>query len=326
VFSLAAFGHTMCWSTRHAQQNLVVICLGVAGTACGDTAGSSFDLDASNGRDQGSKEAGPTTAHYDGVVLATVTQSEKKNSYGVYADFVPRPRPIWVAGASQAAGAAGPCSCASGLGDPCGSGGPPDAGRVTVESTGGATLAALTPASETQSGSSFTGSFFGTPDLGVSEWSKYPGSYDSVGSLSWTPGESLRVAATGDQIHSFSGSLKTGALLAGVSPAMGAAPVTVERSRDLEVSWTPVGSGNDEVVLVLEQITGGSVTICTCSTVDSSGHVGVESKLLTQFQTEQQALSSTILLGRTTTTSVSGDNATIALVSENLVTGKVVFE
>jgi hypothetical protein len=108
-------------------------------------------------------------------------------------------------------------------------------------------------------------------------------------------------------------------MLAGVTPAIGGAPVLVPRSRDFEVTWTPAGAGPDQVILMLD-LSSGAFS-CSCTAPDSAGKVTLRSSLLSQPGSSPS--SGTIRLARTTTSTVPVDNATIDLVGEVAVSGAV---
>jgi hypothetical protein len=292
-------------------------CGGVATSADGETGDSGRTMSHGDGGknvDCGKMSSGEADsgAPYTGIVLATVTQTETKNTYGVFADFT-QGTPRATGGASQS------CVCQEGIVLPVM---PPDAGTLTIESASGAVLTTLTPANE----NSASGSYSGTWDLGANAWAYSPGNYDTVVSPAWTPGEALEVCATGDQVPAFSGSLHTGALLSGITPSIGAASVTVQRSQGFKVSWAPGPRSDDTVLLTLQQITSSTIATCTCTAPDSAGSVSIDSKrLLSQYVATKQ-LSGTIWLARTTVTTVSSGNASIELIGEVMVTGPATFE
>jgi hypothetical protein len=168
-----------------------------------------------------------------------------------------------------------------------------------------------------------TTTYQGTWDLGM-PWFDYPGIYPAADGAEWNPGDALRVSATGGQVAPFSGTLQTGALLAGVSPAIGSTPLVIDRAADLEVSWTPEGRSHEDVFLLLQQFTQGGATTCTCLVPDSAASVTMSATLLGPFGTEQ--LSGRIRLERLIVSTALCDNAAIDLASEVVQTGDVTFQ
>lgn len=154
---------------------------------------------------------------YQGRVLALSSVSYTDGVKDVFYD---------VQDSFQAAALAAPgegpsqgCSCARGFGKPVVVSGevgppqppPPTAGVLSVTTGAGTSLATL------------------TPQQGEAYWTH----------ATWSPGIDLSVTADGDTVDGFAGLLRTAALPVGVTPALGASPVRVDRTRDFELSWTP---------------------------------------------------------------------------------------
>jgi hypothetical protein len=167
---------------------------------------------------------------------------------------------------------------------------PPSAGTLTLLS-GPAEIAMLAPAST--------------------------GFYDSTGSQAWQQGEGLTIVASGADVHAFCGVIPTGHPLAGIDPPIGDEAVAISRSEDLHVTWTPQSADESNVTLIVGT-NGDDVVECRCFASDASGGVVMPHSVLAQLGTASKG---TITLERTTTTSASSDNATIALVGDLMVSG-----
>jgi hypothetical protein len=290
---------------------------GTSGIGAPDDAGGGGA--AGNGGAAGSGGAGgsrsPSDLVYGGIVVATITQRDGATpTYQVYADFARR---------SLLGRAHGSCVCQQGLAlpDPTS---PPDAGALTLRTAGGTAIASLAPSVATESGGMTSSSYYGDWNLGDSPWLNVPGSYPSTKSRAWNPGEDILVDAAGATVHAFSGTLRTGGLLSGVVPSIGGAPLLVDRSQRLEVTWTPDRASGEDVLLVLEQLTDDGVLSCTCEAPDSTGTLSVDPTMLSRFATTE--LSGTVRLARTLHSSATTDNASIDLVGEVIVDGSLTFE
>ena len=109
-----------------------------------------------------------------------------------------------------------------------------------------------------------TSGYQGTSDLGPG-WYALPGLYDYTASGEWFAGDAIAVAGGGSDVLGFEGTLHTGAALAGVALPIGPDAVVIDRSQAFQVSWTPEGLANEQVLLTLRQITSDSVDACFCS-------------------------------------------------------------
>jgi hypothetical protein len=272
----------------------------------------------------GSSEVGEAVAMFNGVVVATLGQGATSTpTYAVLADFASGPN-------VDLSPAAAGCSCAQAavvVGLPPFSPGPGSAGPVTLSSTGGGSpLATLTPGSggggieasiRGNDGSWGLSSALESWDLGALP----AGSYADVPSLPWNPGDDLLVVAAGDAVHAFSGTLQVPALLSGVTPVLGEAPLVIDRTQDFSITWTPEWRANESMLLILRQWTQPA-TICYCTAPDAAATLTVGASLLSQFSTQQGQLS----LERLITSTASSDNATITLIGEVAETAGVVFQ
>jgi hypothetical protein len=248
---------------------------------------------------------GGSNATYAGVVIAAVTERGAMLTYDAVADFG-APGAFGIGACAGASNESGDCCCVPSEGLPAGS---PDAAIITIRSEGGAsTLTTLSPSATAK---------YGLSDLGGAT---PPGDYSSVDSQSWNPGDVLSVSATGDEVHPFSGTLQTGVLLSGVTPAIGPGPVIVDRGKDLEVAWTPEGGGSHATVLLeLDQ----APLSCYCTALDSAAKVTMSSTLVALFET---TVGGSIQLERLLTSKASCDNATIDLIGEVAQTADVTFQ
>jgi hypothetical protein len=253
--------------------------------------------------------------------MAKVDQDPTPNGAGfqTLADFAADPS-IQIACTSNMPGAEN-CCCENGIALPLPN--PPDAAVITVASVdSGRALALLTPGKPTVDGGVVSSTLQGTSDLGAA-WYPRAGVYPWTPSQPWNPGDVLRVSAPGATVDAFAGSLQTGALLSGVTPALdAAAPLVIDRSQDLTISWPPEGRPGETVLLTLRQIAPTAVRACFCTGPDD-GKLTVGASALGPFTTDQ--LEAGIQLERLITTTVTSDNAVIDLVGAVAVGGQVQF-
>jgi hypothetical protein len=259
----------------------------------------------------------PGDAVYYGVVLAKVTEDAITNSYAAYADFVTG-QPFGVGGCMDSWPQSGDCCCLRGIATPYPIQ-PPDAADMTFTGAGGGVLATLPGAPPSTNGSL---TLQGTSDLGPL-WYVSPGGYRWTDSLPWNAGDVLQVQAAGRDVAPFAGELRTGALLDGIRPALGGAPVVIDRGQDFSVAWTPDADRDATVLLTMRQIATNSVTACFCEAPDSAGSLTVATDLLGFYQTDQ--LSGDIQLERLVVTSVRGPNANVDLIGAAAVAGQMIF-
>jgi hypothetical protein len=271
-------------------------------------AGDAGTMDAVTRADLGTGTADSISeAMYSGVVLAMLTQNEATTSYLA--------RAIFTTGPSPAIGGCPHCCCAGadrGLPYPRK---PPDAGQITLAGAAGTPpLATLVP----EAFENGSGTFHGMSDLGWS-WFWPLSDYAPAASQPWRPGDALGVRATGNEVESFSGALKTGPLLAGVTPPMGPSPIVVDHSRAFEISWTPAGTGDATVLLSLPYDGG----VCYCDAPDSAGRLVVDANLTSPIPAEKNG---SIKLARLTISTVVGGNARIDLVGAVVRAGPLAVE
>jgi hypothetical protein len=225
---------------------------------------------------------------YAGVVLAMATDSESASGYVARAVFALGPRPT-IGGCSK-------CCCAPierGLPRPEK---PPDAGEITLTTVAG--VAKLVP-DPFEGGH---GSFHGTTDLG---WAWFPplSNYPPTDSQPWPAGSVLAVLAEGNEVGAFSGMLRAGASLEGVTPPFKDAKVVTPQAEPFTVSWTPEASSDATVMLRFPNDRG----VCYCDAPDSAGTLVVDGDLLTPIV-------GGISLTRFTISTLSSANASVDLV------------
>jgi hypothetical protein len=259
-----------------------------------------------SGKEGGSAEGGGIA--YYGVVSAAITASSLSNSYtadtyyGPVADYV-------VPGSSCAGTKAGSC-CYVAPPKPADAGAdaaapppPPTAGIVTINASADAgVLATMTPSAA--------------------------GTYTAVTnppttSLTWSPGDALGVVATGDQVDKFSGTLATGALLSGVSPALNGA-MSNNPGQNYTLSWTQDSTAGETVTLTISatKISTASEGTITCVVADSAQTVTVDSSLLGKFSDGDFA---SIVLTRDLTSTAKDTNATLYLIGSVSESGSGTF-
>lgn len=239
-------------------------------------------------------------ATYAGVVLAMASERDARPDYVAQAVFVSGPRPT-------IGGCPGCCCGSTQRGLPLPEK-PPDAGEITVLPGAGATALATLVPEVFEDGS---GILHGMLDLGWS-WAGPLSDYALATSQPWNAGETLQLRARGNEVQPFSGFLRTGAALDGVTPAIGPAPLVVDRSQPFEISWTPAGDGDAILLLGIPNADG----ICYCDAPDAAGQLVLETQRL-------RLVSGPISLARLTTTNVANGNASIDLVGAVVRTGTI---
>ena len=317
------------------------------GAVLDDRRGGTGNRDAASGSDgaqvrrdaaapEGAADAGGISYH--GVVLATFTQAAPATApdagpapdpYTAFAVFRKGPA-FSIEACWNETSSAGPCCCTPGiLWLPLTLGPPPDVATVVLTTQiGGRPLATLTHSIPIIGDGSVSFTLQGTWDLGF--WSLGPVStYPVVDSGPWSAGEVLQVVAGGDEVHRFSGALRTGPLLTGVTPLIGQVPLVLNRARDFVVTWKPEAgalpdaAAGPNVLLMIRQIRSDGGLTCYCSVPDGIGQVAVSTTLLGQFGTDQ--LEATVRLERLTISNASADNATISLIGEVARSSDVTF-
>lgn len=251
----------------------------------------------SGGNAQGGAVSGAT---YAGAVLALLTERDGTVTHSARAIFATGPRPT-IGGCPQ-------CCCGSterGLPLPIK---PPDASQISLLPADGSTALATLVPEVFEDG---RGTFHATTALGWS-WFAPLSDYAVVSSQPWNPGDTLTVLAQGNEVDAFSGLLRAGPALRGVTPAIGSSPVVIDHTQPFEISWTPEGDPDATVMLGIPNADG----ICYCDAPDSAGTLVVDSSLLS-------AVSGDISLARLTVSNVATSNASVDLVGSVVRTGSV---
>jgi hypothetical protein len=288
---------------------------------CGETQSNSGAAGAHSPSDAGSGEnaqgaAGPaggsggsaeggavSEAKYAGAVLALLTERDGAMTYVARAVFTAGPQPV-IGGCPQ-------CCCNStrrGLPLPEK---PPDASQITLLPAAGSTALATLVPDLFEDG---YGTFHGTSELGWS-WFAPLSDYPAEPSQPWNAGDTLQVVAQGNEVEAFSGTLRAGLALGGVTPPIGSSPIVASHTQPFEISWTPERQGDATVLLGIPNADG----ICYCDAPDSAGKLVVDSKLLS-------AVSGEISLARLTISNVTSGNASVDLVGGIVKKGAVEFQ
>jgi hypothetical protein len=137
--------------------------------------------------------------------------------------------------------------------------------------------------------------------------------------LTWAPGDSIAIAAVGDTVHAFSGTVTAAALFAAINPAFSFTATAVSRAADYVVTWT---SGTGNITLIASALKGTAsdgVIICTAT---DTGTMTLPTALLTKFTANDTG---SLSLSRTISSDASVDNATITLASSTSALGLVTY-
>ncbi len=266
-----------------------------AGAQSGAGGGGAGGLGGSSGE---TAAAGMSSeALYAGVVLAMVSDDNASSPYVTRADFTGRAHPV-LDGCPR-------CCCGQELHGLPAPGKPPDAGTITLLGADGSTLAALVPEAIDNGG-------YG---MGIAlgwSWFEPLSNYAPVTPQPWAFGDTLQVLAPGNEVEPFSGMLRTGLALAGVSPPIGSSPVIIDHTQPFEISWTPEGDADATMLLGLP--TGNS--LCYCDAPDSAGKLVVDASLLSPVSGE-------LSLTRLSISTVTSGNASVDLVGAVVQKGPV---
>jgi hypothetical protein len=134
----------------------------------------------------------------------------------------------------------------------------------------------------------------------------YTASNATDATLTWTGGTTLSITAAGATVDAFSTSIVAPGQVAGLSPALTSA-ITVPKSSDFVVSWTPGKRACLEISFGLTQGTG--LPHIGCAVDDSAGTLTVPASLLGMFT----ATSGTAVLERIEGKHVLSSNADIGI-------------
>jgi hypothetical protein len=266
---------------------------------------SSNGNDASNGNDVNSGNDGSSNdsdgqsttpkAYYGGVYLSetvTKTGTSTSTTYSASAGFYATPD--GGVNTSCSGTTYGSC-CYVPAGSITGSSTTVSAGGITIKD-GTATIATLTP----------TGTTYSTV------------TNPTTTALTWMPGDSISVAAAGDTVDAFSGSVTAAALFADVNPTLSyITPTHVPRNADFQPTWTT--SSGTNITLSLSTISHGTIT---CSAADT-GTIDVPTAALENFSANDTG---TLSIERASSASAADTNATVTLSSSTSAGGSVLFQ
>lgn len=175
---------------------------------------------------------------------------------------------------------------------------PSKAGAVTIE-LGGKLLATLDP-------------------LILGMGTEY-GHFAQDAPVSFGTGHALTVAGSGSgMVAPFTGTLEVPISLTGMDPVLGTRPITVDRSKAFQFSWTPEGKDGE----VMEfWFTDPSYAI-SCHVPDSAGSVVVDASLLSALPAGMAQVFALRVIPRT----ASGANAKVALIGEAVTSGEATLK
>ena len=256
--------------------------------------GDSGETADSGGTDSGSTGDGGTTAcnasspdggglPYRGVVELSRVGIPAPVRYNALAQITP-------------AAFAGPTGCTGMLVGACCYGTTSsDAGLPTFESAGNITITD------------------GTATLATLMPGNYVATSTTDPTLTWAPGAMLTVTASGATVGPFSATVPAPAFFIGVTPAFNA-PLTVMKSSDFVVSWTPGKRPCSKIHVGLTQ--GALMPYVGCVVDDSVGTVTIPASMLGMFT----ATNGTAVIERVEGTDTLASNADIGVVAINVQT------
>lgn len=276
---------------------MLLVALAASASACGGAPGSS----AVGPHETGAGDGGP----YTGAIWAMVGVGAAPPSmpdYSVQGGFSEAAENIEFEYPATTAEAG--CSCTHGIGSP----GPEEvsAGTITLgPPDGGPVLAALVPSSDQSA-------YF---------------VYGETSAYGWAPGAVLAVSAQGHpgQVNAFSTTLQTAAPFSAVMPAFDAGSMTIARSADFTVSWTPEARAHEIVGLQIFQLTSTQAVQCTCYGPESMGSITMPASSLAEFAPSSPADSGTVStsfsLMRLVVSTVLTETATVYLIGQASLSG-----
>ena len=145
----------------------------------------------------------------------------------------------------------------------------------------------------------------------------------TTASVTWSPGDTLGVSASGDAsgVASFSGTVVAPSPLAGVTPAL-ATLSTLSRASDFTLTWTANSAGTVALVILANAATASDGTI-RCNATGSSGTLTVPTALLTSFAAGDMAV---LELGASNNVPLSVANASVELTAEATASGSATLQ
>jgi hypothetical protein len=140
-------------------------------------------------------------------------------------------------------------------------------------------------------------------------------------SLSWNPGDTLSVSASGGLVDPFQASVVAPPAFAGVSPDLEiTGQIVVRLDQDFTATWTPPAAATGVVTLQLFDPTGFYVE---CSVPDASGSVTAPAATLGNFISGDSGY---VTLSRLASQPIQVANATITLTAEATDPGLATFQ
>ncbi len=137
--------------------------------------------------------------------------------------------------------------------------------------------------------------------------------YSGVAMPPWQPGDILDVAASGEVVHAFAGSVQVPSTFRAM-PGTGGG-IIVDRSKDFVQTWTPDTHGDETVRLFLVVSPGTPIVKCQAS--DQAGQITVPAQLLGSTPAGASVITNVI---RSANATVTADNATVYLTASTLIT------
>jgi hypothetical protein len=148
----------------------------------------------------------------------------------------------------------------------------------------------------------------------------YVASSMATTTLTWAPGDTLKVSAAGGAIDAFTYSEVAPAVITGVTPSF-TTPVAVSTSKDFVVTWTPNGDACTEISFGFGQEGAAAGDSIGCVADDSVGTITVPKALLSKFT----ATTGTIVIERINAAETYVTNAAVGLVVANVQTGTTTY-
>jgi hypothetical protein len=152
----------------------------------------------------------------------------------------------------------------------------------------------------------------GAKTLATLTTAPYVASSATTASLTWAPGSTIKVSASGGTVDAFDLSVVAPSLLAGVKPAFGATGITVTTSADLVVTWTKSVEACSKISFGVSQLPATPpLPYIGCVADDSAGTLTVPAALLAKLT----AKTGTAFIQRVEGRGVNVGNASVKLVA-----------
>jgi hypothetical protein len=148
-----------------------------------------------------------------------------------------------------------------------------------------------------------------------------PGRYPLVGCLPWSPGEWLRIAASGGEVDPFSVTIPTSSSVSSPLLEGEPEPLVVDTTKPLTVTWAPEIEAPTTVSVMLDN----PGTYCTCTVPDAMAEVTIDAALL-EFLAPTVPDTGTVRVMRQLPTRFHTGNVDLLLTSEVTVVVDVEFE